>query len=105
MNDATTPNGQLPLDAHLNLETARVQWAEIERLFAGGHVIRVAAELDLITVGVAFAEDHADKVRSWMQAGQVGYLDDETAAAWASPDAPELWGVVIRPWVLVQARP
>lgn len=95
---------ELPLDYKLLGETARVSWAEIERLFAAGRVIRVDAGLDLIQVGQVFAKDAADQLKCWMQAGQVGLLDDEHAGRWASDDEADLWAVVISPWVLVQER-
>jgi len=40
----------LPLKDRLNLETARITWPELERYFASGKVIHVAATLDLIEV-------------------------------------------------------
>jgi len=85
-------------------ETARVSWGELERLFAAGNVIQVAAGLDLIEVARVFAEDETAQLRSWMQAEQVGYLDDATAVRWSSGNDEDLWGVVVRPWVLVQER-
>lgn len=87
----------------LAAETARVQWKEIERLYAAGKVIEVAASLDLVDVATAFAADDKASVRDWMQAEQVGLLRDETAIGWAG-GADNLWGVVVSPWVLVQQR-
>ncbi len=85
-------------------ETARIEWAELERHFAAGRVIKVAASLDLIAVGQALADDRADQLRRWMQAQQVGQLDDETARAWSGHPGCELWALVLSPWVLVQDR-
>ncbi len=95
----------VPVYDKLLAETARVSWPELERLFAAGNVIRVVAELDLIEVARVFAEDEAARLRPWMQSDQVGYLDDATAARWASGEDENLWAVVVRPWVLVQERP
>ena len=104
----TPPDAGREADAELYAkllgETARVSWAEIERLFAAGHVLRVAAGLDLIAVAQAVARDDAAQLKQWMQGEQVGLLDDTHATRWASAEAPELWGVVVRPWVLVQER-
>ncbi len=94
----------LPLAAKLNAETARVGWAEIERMFAAGRVIRVDGALDLIEVAVVIANDDADSLRSLMQDGQVGLLDDDTALHWSGDAPPALWAVVVKPWVVVQAR-
>ncbi len=95
----------IPAYDKLLAETARVSWAEIERLFAAGKVVEVAASLDLIEVAAAFAQDDKDQVRQWMQAEQVGLLSDESAAMWAGLDEAALWAVVVNPWVLVQHRP
>lgn len=85
-------------------ETARVSWPELERLFAAGRVLRVAASLDLIEAASAIAEDRAEDMKAWMAKDRVGLLDDETAQRWAGNADCDLWGVVVRPWVLVQER-
>lgn len=96
----------LPLQEKLLAETARVSWAELERLFAAGKLIKVGASLDLIAVAQAMAEDDADTVRNWMQADLLGQLDDATAERWArlTQTPSPLWAVVVNPWVLVQER-
>lgn len=97
---------ELPLHDKLLSETARISWPELERLFAAGKVIKVGAELDLITVAEAMARDDASQVRQWMQSEQVGLLDDDSAQRWAAMSAKPspLWAVVVNPWVLVQER-
>ncbi|BCO32226.1 hypothetical protein TspCOW1_23290 [Thiohalobacter sp. COW1] len=85
----------------LNRETARIRWAELERHFARGVVIHVAAELDLVAVAVAFANDDRTAVEAWLADDRVRHLNTDTARDWRARD-PELWAVVIAPWVLVQ---
>jgi hypothetical protein len=87
----------------LHAETARIQWQELEVHFARGVVIRVASELDLVKVAVDIANDHKPAVEGWITAGQVEHLDMETARDWSERD-PELWAVVVAPWVVVQER-
>lgn len=94
----------LPLKDRLNLETARITWPELERYFASGKVIHVAATLDLIEVATNIAEDNAAAVKQWMEAQQVDVLDDATALQWVEQQPDNLWAVVLAPWVLVQAR-
>jgi len=94
----------LPLKDRLNLETARITWPELERYFASGKVIHVAATLDLIEVATNIAEDNAAAVKQWMVAQQVDVLDDATALQWVEQQPDNLWAVVLAPWVLVQAR-
>ena len=87
----------------LHAETARVQWQELEVHFARGVVIHVASELDLVKVAVDIANDDKPAVERWIAAGQVEHLDTETAKDWSERD-PELWAVVVAPWVVVQER-
>ncbi|MEN9423895.1 MAG: hypothetical protein RL122_1278 [Pseudomonadota bacterium] len=94
----------LPLKDRLNLETARITWSELERYFASGKVIHVAATLDLIEVATSIAEDNAAAVKQWMEAQQVDVLNDATALQWVEQQPDNLWAVVLAPWVLVQAR-
>jgi hypothetical protein len=91
------------LRAKLNGETARVSWAELQRHHARGVVVRVSGELDLIDVAVAMAQDDGAAIGRWLQAGQVGKVSDEQAQDWLARD-PDLWSVVVVPWVLVQER-
>jgi hypothetical protein len=89
------------LSAKINLETSRIAWSELQRFFAAGTAVYVAADLDLIEVATRIAEDDKAQVESWMRQGLVGQVSDEQAHAWFEGDA-ELWAVVVKPWVLVQ---
>lgn len=89
--------------AKINGETAQLSWGDLALFFARGIVIHVAPQLDLVDVALTFSEDDKSAVNQWMQAGQVGKLDDAVAADWAKRN-PELWAVVVAPWVLVQER-
>lgn len=94
---------ELPLKERLNLQTARISWSEIERFFARGRVLDVAAEIDLIEVAVALTEDNVEKFDRWTQTSQVRHLSDATAKQWVKDDN-NLWAVVIAPWVIAQKR-
>ena len=87
----------------LHTETARISWQELEVHFARGVVIKVASDLDLVEVAVGFANDDKPAVERWITAGQVEHLGVETARDWSGRD-PELWAVVVAPWVVVQER-
>jgi hypothetical protein len=91
------------LRAKLNGETAKVAWAELQRHHARGVVVCVAGELDLIDVAVAMAQDNGAAVSRWMQAGQLEKPTDDQTRDWLARD-PDLWSVVVAPWVLVQER-
>lgn len=94
----------LPLHTRMNLETARIAWPELERHFAGGKVILVAPELDLVQAATCIVKDDSQQVKAWMEAQQIGQLDDATAKRWAKEQPQNLWAVVVAPWVLVQER-
>ena len=91
------------LRAKLNGETAKVAWAELQRHHARGVVVQVAGELDLIDVAVAMAQDNGAQISQWMKTGLLGKLADEQASDWLARD-PDLWSLVVAPWVLVQER-
>lgn len=92
-----------PLYLKLLAETAKIDWSELERFFARGVLLRVARDLDLVTVAAAIAEDNKEQVTQWLAAGLVERMQSETAADFAAR-APELWAVVVSPWVCVQER-
>ena len=89
--------------AELNLETARVYWQELETHFARGVVIRVDSDLDLVVVATCLANDDKPAVEQWINTGKVQHLEMHVAKDW-STRAPELWAVVVAPWVVVQER-
>jgi hypothetical protein len=101
MTSNDDPQG--PLYAKLLGETARIGWSELERFFARGILLRVARDLDLVSVAEAIANDNTTQVAQWLSAGLVERVQSETAADFAARD-PELWAVVVSPWVCVQER-
>ena len=89
--------------AELNQQTARIAWPELERHFARGVVIQVAGDLDLVEVATCFANDDRAQVEQWIGAGRVQPMDAATARQWSTGE-PDLWAVVVAPWVVVQER-
>ena len=89
------------LRQELNEQTAQMRWSELERFFAGGNVITIAPELDLIDVGARMAADDRTSVEDWMSAGLLYKTTDSQASQWSGQDA-WLWTVVVKPWILVQ---
>ncbi len=96
-----TTNTRESLRAKINLETSRIAWRELQRFFAAGAAVYVAASLDLIEVATRIANDDKAQVELWMKQGLLGQVSDDQAHAWFNDDA-ELWAVVVKPWVLVQ---
>jgi|SRR5690554_1008679 len=89
------------LQAKINLETARLAWRELARYFAAGRVIHIAATLDLTAVARKMATDDAAYIQRLMTEEKLQPVSDKTALAWEETN-PQLWTVVIKPWVLVQ---
>ncbi|MEW6591977.1 MAG: DUF2288 domain-containing protein [Pseudomonadota bacterium] len=89
------------LRAKLNLETARLAWPELERHFARGVVIRVAAGIDLVDAALQVAENNAAAVQAWLADGRLAKAELADAEDWHARQ-PRFWAVVVAPWVLVQ---
>ena len=61
------------------------------------------SDLDLVEVAACFANDDKAAVEQWINDGRVQHLSMATAKDWAARE-PELWAVVVAPWVVVQER-
>jgi hypothetical protein len=97
----TKPENDTELRTKINLETARLSWAELERHFAQGTVVYVSEELDLVDVAVRISHDDKESIAAWMAEGKVGKVTDVQAQTWAQSDAM-LWTSVVNPFILVQ---
>jgi hypothetical protein len=97
----TKPENDTELRTKINLETARLSWAELERHFAQGTVVYVSEELDLVDVAVRISHDDKTSIAAWMAEGKVGKVTDVQAQTWAQSDAM-LWTSVVNPFILVQ---
>ncbi|WP_323814237.1 DUF2288 domain-containing protein [Cellvibrio sp. NN19] len=91
------------IEQQINLQTAQIRWHELQRFFASGNAIAVDASLDLTHVAAQIVADNAAQIKDWMEAGLVDAVKDTQAQQWYEQDAL-VWAVVIKPWVLVQAK-
>lgn len=78
-----------------------MQWTELLRYFAGGAMIAVSDDLDLIDVAARISMDDAASIAQWMAENRVVRVSDAQAKTWLEADAA-LWTVVVKPWILVQ---
>lgn len=85
----------------VNLETAPIAWKELLRFFAGGLVIAVSPQLDLVDVALQMSQDNKTQMEQWLDEGKVVKVSDELAKEWLEADTM-LWAVVVKPWILVQ---
>ena len=97
----TTPENDTDLRIKINLETARLPWAELERHFALGTVVYISEELDLVDVAVRISHDDKNAIAAWMAEGKVAKVTDVQAQTWAQSEAL-LWASVVHPFILVQ---
>jgi len=99
------PMNQEPSTLYAKLlgETASITWKELEPFFARGALLWVEPSQDLIAVAQAFAQNAQGKVALWLESGEVSKLS-ESKALDLMERAPELWAVVVAPWVLIQER-
>ena len=91
------------LYAKLLGETAPISWQELQPFFARGALLLVEGGQDLIAVAEAVAQNDQGRVAAWLEAGQLRRVDDDCAADLLQRD-PQLWAVVVAPWVLAQER-
>ncbi len=89
--------------ARVNLETAKISWLELQRFFAAGLAIFVHDELDLVDVAYQFSVDNKLQVEDWLQQNRIYPVTDRQATDWFNRKT-EVWAVVVKPWVLVQAN-
>lgn len=89
------------LPQKLNLETGKITWPELQRYFARGVIIIVAAEIDLLDVAAAISSDNKIRIEDLMKRGKIIRATDEHARNWQDSN-PLFWATVVAPWVLVQ---
>ncbi len=89
------------LKARLNMETAKIGWSELQRPFAKGTVFVVAPELDLVETAARMIHDDKSSVEKWIEQNKLVQANIEDARRWNDTD-PDLWAVVVAPWILVQ---
>lgn len=85
----------------INQETSRIAWKDLQRFFASGATVLVAADMDLVEVAFQISEDNQQQVAQWLASGKIGKVTDEQALAWYEVDA-DVWAVVVSPYVLIQ---
>ena len=99
-NDESIKNTDV-LRANINNETSQINWSELQRFFAGGWLIYVSGDSNLLDVAVAFSLDDKDQVSKWLTSGEVAKVSDEQARKWHEQDTA-FWANVVKPWVLIQ---
>ncbi len=89
------------LRANINNETSQIKWHELQRFFAGGWLIYVSSQSNLLDVALAFSQDNKEDVSRWLTSGEVAKVSDQQAKKWHEENAL-FWSTVVKPWVLIQ---
>lgn len=92
-----------PLYLKLLGETAQISWQEVQPFFARGALLWVDAALDLVAVAEALAADDSERVAHWLGSAQLVKVEAALAEQLLRRD-PQLWAVVVAPWVVIQER-
>jgi len=94
---------ELTIKEKLNLETAVLQWKELEVVFAQGKLLILDSICDLIEVASQISDSHVNQLET---------LIDKKLIQFATPvwirdncnDETLLWTVVIAPYVISQLK-
>ena len=102
-NMTASAEAEKVLRAKINLETAEINWHDLQVFHAKGHVIHINESLDIVDVAYQLSIDNKVLLEKWQTENVVAAVTDEQALSWYE-NKTDLWAVVVRPWVLVQNR-
>ncbi|MFK7863792.1 MAG: DUF2288 domain-containing protein [Pseudohongiellaceae bacterium] len=88
----------------LNRDTARIQWSALTSYNQNDSIIEVDASLDLVNVACEFVADNTKQVGSWLESGLLVKVTETVSDNLKASD-PEVWAVVVPPWILIQNKP
>ena len=83
-------------------QTATISWHDLQPHYARGAIVLVAAGQDLVEVALQLRLDNKAQFEQWLAAGAVSGVTDERSRQ-LFEENPDMWAVVVPPWVLVQA--
>ena len=92
---------EIPLDQRLNLETAKLNWKELEMFFAKGNLLQIAKGEDLITTAELIASNNQDELEKLILSKKIEFATPEWIRNNCQPST-ELWTLVVAPYVLCQ---
>lgn len=88
--------------AKIVAETATIHWQSLEKFYAQGKLILVQDGLNLVEVAYSLSLNETDDIESLVEDEQLSRDFNEQARLWHQDDT-EVWCVVVKPWILVQA--
>ncbi|MBV1910245.1 MAG: DUF2288 domain-containing protein [Kangiellaceae bacterium] len=94
---------QLSTQQKLNLETATVEWKDLQVFFAQGKLLVVEPEADLLEVASSIAENNIGLLEKMIEEHKIAFA----TANWVNANCQEqtlLWTVVVSPYVVTQLQ-
>lgn len=88
--------------AKLVAQTALIDWLSLEKFYAQGRIILVDQTLNLVDVAYNLSVNNHDMIEQLISDELLQRDFDQQAKIWHQ-HKHEVWCVVIKPWVLVQA--
>ena len=83
-------------------DLAEVTWRELRIHLQRDAIIIVSAELDLVAVGVAVADDEKKLVETWVASGQMGKPTEKQLESWEQEPDKRFQMLIVQPFILVQ---
>ncbi len=83
-------------------DLAEVCWRELKIHLQRDAIIVVAAELDLVEVGVAVAEDDKTLVEAWIAANKLGKPTAKQLESWEQEEEKLFRMLIVQPFILIQ---
>ncbi|MCD6186912.1 MAG: DUF2288 domain-containing protein [Desulfuromusa sp.] len=83
-------------------DLAEVNWRELKIHLQRDSIIIVAAELDLIEVAVAVADDDKTRVEIWIAENQLAKPTAEHLERWQQESGNRFQMLIVQPFILVQ---
>lgn len=84
-------------------DLAEVGWKDLRIHLQRDAIILVAADLDLLEVAIAVAEDRKEQVADWISGAQLSKPTAEQVAAWEGALEKPFRMLIVQPFILVQA--
>lgn len=83
-------------------DLAEVCWQDLRIHLQRDAIILVAADLDIIQVAVAVAEDDSRQVEAWITGGEIGKPSRRQLDDWEQDLEKRFRMLIVQPFILVQ---
>ena len=84
-------------------DLAEVSWRELNIHLQRDAIIVVSTKLDLVTVGVAVADDDKNLVETWVSANQLGKPTEKQVESWEQEPDKRFQMLIVQPFILLQS--